>query len=87
MSCFDYSKTREEDKKRAASITKNIKMVPKRIPPTELQLELIAKLKKQLEDYGKDVSYIKEPDDKKVAGLVIVSLLKLCKKYNLRGDK
>ena len=58
----------------------------KKFPPTEAQLELIRNLNAKLTDAGVRTSYIKDPEDKYTASLVISSLLALCKKHGIKKE-
>ena len=80
---LDFEKAKRIDKTRSDGVNRNVNKVPIKSPPTESQLELMQVLKTKLENYGKDMSYLVEPDSKFVARHVIDSLLRLCKKYNL----
>ena len=80
---IDYDKAKRIDKARNYGVNRNVDKIPKKVPPTEAQLNLIKILKDKLDGIGKDTSYLAEPDSKLVAIHVIDSLLRLCKKYNL----
>ena len=80
---IDYDKAKRIDKTRSNGVNRNVDKIPKKVPPTEAQLNLIKILKDKLDGIGKDTSYLTEPDSKLVAIHVIDSLLRLCKKYNL----
>ena len=80
---IDYDKAKRIDKARNNGVNRNVDKIPKKVPPTEAQLNLIKILKDKLDGIGKDTSYLTEPDSKLVAIHVIDSLLRLCKKYNL----
>lgn len=54
--------------------------------PSDSQLELIAKLKKSLEQADIDVSYIKEPENKTAASAIIRSLIRIRDKHGIRSD-
>lgn len=80
---IDFEKAKKRDKTRSDGVSRNVNKVPYKTPPTESQLQLIAKLKEKLENAGKDISYLAEPEDKFIAMHVLDSLIRLCKKYNL----
>lgn len=56
------------------------------LPPSENQRELVARLRRLLENHGIDTSYIKEPDNRREATYVITSLIRLRHKHKIRGD-
>lgn len=80
---LDFEKAKRIDKTRSDGVSRNVNKIPIKSLPTEAQLELIQVLKTKLENYGKDMSYLAEPDSRFVARHIIDSLLRLCNKYNL----
>ena len=80
---FDFDKAKKVDQTRSDGVGRNVGKVPRKYPPTESQLELIATLKAKLENIGKDTSYLAEPKDNFVARHVINALIRLCRKYKV----
>lgn len=80
---IDFEKARKINKTKDNTTSFHVSKIPRNQPPTESQLELIAKLKQKLADVGKDTSYLVEPDTKFVAMHVINSLIRLCEKYHV----
>lgn len=80
---MDFEKAKRLDNIKNPESSRNINKIPVKIPPTDDQLRLIEELKAKLEEYGKDVSYLAEPEDKNIARHVLESLIRLCRKYKL----
>lgn len=56
-------------------------------PPTESQQELIAHLRKCLDDAGVSNKFIVEPDSSKIAGCVINALFRLANKHDVNTER